>query len=178
MCSAILTWRSHVLIGCLAAAAILVSATFAAAESLPIPSTPTTPSTDAEKFCANIADAASDARFAWEAKTLKDLKAEVEAATVALEAKNVELQESLTRREEFQRLAERSVVDIYSRMRPEAAAAQLAALDERVAAAVLVKLNSRTASAILGEMDVPRAVSLAQLISSGGEAEESSVSQQ
>ena len=63
-------------------------------------------------------------------------------------------------------------------MRPEAAAAQLAALDERTAAAVLAKLNSRIASAILGEMDTPRAVSLAQLISSGGEAEDASVSQQ
>ena len=70
------------------------------------------------------------------------------------------------------------MVDIYSRMRPEAAAAQLAALDESTAAAVLIKLNSRTASAILGEMDIPRAVSLAQLISGGGEPEESDVSQQ
>lgn len=158
--------------------AILGFAGLAAAETLPIESTTSAPASDAEKFCANIADAAKDARFAWEAKTLKDLKAEVETVTAALEAKRAELQEALTRREEFQKLAEKSVVDIYSRMRPEAAAAQLAALDERIAAAVLIKLNSRTASAILGEMDVPRAVSLAQLISSGGELGETGVSQQ
>ena len=34
------------------------------------------------------------------------------------------------RRDDFRKLAEQSVVDIYARMRPEAAASQLAALDE------------------------------------------------
>jgi flagellar motility protein MotE (MotC chaperone) len=177
MLSAISAWRSHRLIGCLAAAALFASAGGAfAAEAKPQQETP--PPSDAAKFCANIVDAASDARFAWEAKILKDLKAEIETATADLEKKRTELQDSLARRDEFQKLAEQSVVDIYAKMRPEAAAAQLAALDERVAAAVLIKLNSRAASTILAEMDVPRAVSLAQLISSGGESQPNSVAQQ
>ena len=174
---AISAWRSHWLVGCIAAATVAVPLGWAAAEELAAAGE-AKPASDVEKFCANIADVARDARFAWEAKTLKDLKAEIEAATAALEAKQAELQELLTRREEFRKLAQQTVVDIYSRMRPEAAAAQLAALDESTAAAVLIKLNSRTASAILGEMDIPRAVSLAQLISGGGEPEESDVSQQ
>lgn len=178
MLPAISAWRSHRLIGCLAAAIVFACAGIAAAEETAVVGEGNRPPSDADKFCANIGDAASDARFAWEAKTLKDLKTEVETTTAALEAKRAELEEWLTRREEFQKLAEQSVVDIYSRMRPEAAAAQLAALDERTAAAVLIKLNSRTASAILGEMDIPRAVSLAQLISGGGEPEETGVSQQ
>ena len=177
MHSAISAWRSHRLVGCLAVAILAAGVGWAAAEE-PAAAGEAKPASDAEKFCANITDVARDARFAWEAKTLKDLKAEIEAATAALEAKHAELQASLTRREEFRKLAEETVVDIYSRMRPEAAAAQLAALDEKTAAAVLVKLNPRTASTILGEMDIPRAVSLAQLISGGGEPEESGVSQQ
>ena len=40
---------------------------------------------DAQKFCANIGDAASDARLAWQARTLNELKAEVQAQTDALE---------------------------------------------------------------------------------------------
>jgi flagellar motility protein MotE (MotC chaperone) len=178
MLSAISAGRSHRLTGCLAAAALFASAggTFAAEAAKPQPETP--PPSDAAKFCANIVDAASDARFAWEAKTLKDLKSEVETATADLEKKRTELQDSLTRRAEFQKLAEQSVVDIYAKMRPEAAAAQLAALDERVAAAILIKLNSRAASAILAEMDVPRAVSLAGLISNGGEFQPKNVVQQ
>lgn len=149
----------------------------AAEEAAPVQQQPA-PASDAEKFCANIADAAADARFAWEAKTLKDLRSEVETATASLEAKRAELQEWVTRRDEFQKLAQQSVVDIYAKMPAEAAAAQLSVLDERTAAAVLIKLNSRVASAILAEMDTPRAVSLAEVISGDSQPEAASVSQQ
>jgi flagellar motility protein MotE (MotC chaperone) len=163
-------------LGGLAGAALLAAASAASAEEAK-PSA-TAPKSDSESFCANIVDAASDARFAWEARTLQNLKEEVEAATAALEAKRAELEKWTARREEFQKMADESVVDIYAKMRPEAAAAQLGALDGRTAAAVLMKLKSRTASAILAEMDTPQAVSLAQLISSGGEPEQEGLSQQ
>jgi flagellar motility protein MotE (MotC chaperone) len=177
MVSAITTRRSQRFVGCLAA--VIVAATIggaAAEEPAPAPEK-AAPASDAQKFCANIADAAADARFAWQAKTLKELETEVETATAALEAKRAELEDWVTRRDEFQKLAQQSVVDIYAKMRPEAAAAQLSALDERTAAAVLIKLNSRVASAILAEMDTPRAVSLAEVIS-GDQAEAAAVSQQ
>lgn len=178
MLPAVSAWRSYILVGPFAAAVFIASLSGAIAEEVPPPLQDGTPASDAEKFCANIADAAADARFAWEARTLKDLEAEVETATAALEAKRAELQEWVTRRQEFQNLAQQGVVDIYSRMRPEAAAAQLSALDERTAAAVLIKLNSRVASAILAEMDTPRAVSLAEVISGSGQPEAADVSQQ
>jgi flagellar motility protein MotE (MotC chaperone) len=175
MFSAIRARRSH-LLG-LAAVAVAASLNSAAAEE-PVPAPEqAAPASDAQKFCANIADAAADARFAWQAKTLRDLESEVEAAAAALEAKRAELQDWVTRRDEFQKLAQQSVVDIYAKMRPEAAAAQLSALDERTAAAVLIKLNSRVASAILAEMDTPRAVSLAEVIS-GDQPQAAGVSQQ
>jgi len=46
-------------------------------------------------------------------------------------------------------------------MRPDAAAAQLAVMDDVMAASVLTKLNSRNASAILAEMDPGRAARIA-----------------
>jgi flagellar motility protein MotE (MotC chaperone) len=72
------------------------------------------------------------------------------------------------RREAFRKLAEETIVDIYARMRPDAAAVQLAALDAETAAAVLVRLNPRVASAIMAEMDTPRAVDLAAMIAAVG----------
>jgi flagellar motility protein MotE (MotC chaperone) len=176
---AISAWRSHRLTGCLAALLLIAhSVTGSAAEEATTQHQADTAASDAERFCANVGDAARDARFAWEAKTLKDLKADIESATANLEAKRGELEEMLKRRDEFQKLAEKGMVDIYAKMPAEAAAAQLAVLDQRTAAAVLIKLNARAAGAILSQMDTPRAVSLAQLISSSGEPPKSGVSQQ
>jgi flagellar motility protein MotE (MotC chaperone) len=176
MLSAIRAQRSHLLAG-FAFVILAASVSAAGAEEVPPPQEQAAPRNDAERFCANIGDAAADARFAWQAKTLKDLEAEVETATAALEAKRAELEAWVTRRDDLQKLAQQVVVDIYAKMRPEAAASQLSALDEKTAAAVLIKLNSRVASAILAEMDTPRAVSLAEVIT-GDQAEPSDVSQQ
>jgi flagellar motility protein MotE (MotC chaperone) len=136
------------------------------------------PRSDAEKFCANIGDAASDARLAWQARTLNDPKSEIEKKAAALDAKRAELEEWVERREEFRKLAEQAIVDIYAKMRPDAAAAQLAALEPETAAAVLVKLKARVAGSILAEMEPRRAVSLATLISAGGpEADDEAIQQ-
>ena len=54
---------------------------------------------------------------------------------------------------------------IYARMQPDAAAAQLVAMDEETAAAVLTKLDPRNASAILNEMDATQAARLTATIS-------------
>ena len=119
---------------------------------------------DAEQFCANIADKAADARFAWEARTLQDLGKEVEARTAELEAKRLELENWVRQRQALLDQADASVVAIYARMRPDAAAEQLAAMEAERAAAVLAKLDPRVASTIFNEMDPERAVSLAKLI--------------
>ncbi len=164
MLLAISSGRSHRLVACFATAALLGLSRAAIAEDA-------APSGDAEKFCANVGDVATDARIAWQARTLNELKAQVEAETGALDAKRAELEKWVARREEFRKLAEATIVDIYAKMRPEAAATQLAGLDPETAAAVLVKLNARVAGAILAEMDTPRAVNLATLISAGAPPE-------
>lgn len=106
----------------------------------------------AQEYCVSIADAAADARFAWQKQTLGDMEKELERRIVILETRTAEYREWLARRDAFVEKAQESLVRIYARMRPDAAASQLAAMDEETAAAVLTKLNSRNASAILNEM--------------------------
>jgi flagellar motility protein MotE (MotC chaperone) len=115
---------------------------------------------DVEAYCANVADAAADARFAWQARTLTDLQKEIDARLLELELKREEYEEWLARRDRFLKQAEDGVVAIYAKMRPEAAAAQIGAMQEEAAAALLSKLSSRAASAILNEMEPKRAARL------------------
>jgi len=119
----------------------------------------------AQLYCANIADAAADARFAWQKRTLTEVQKEVEKSIARLEAKIAEYQKWLARRDEFSKKAEESLVNIYSRMRPDAAASQLVKLDEETAAALLLKLDPRIASTILNEIPPAQAARLAGTIS-------------
>jgi flagellar motility protein MotE (MotC chaperone) len=72
------------------------------------------------------------------------------------------------RRDEFVKRARENLVSIYARMRPDAAAMQLVAMDEETAAAVLLKLEPNTASKILNEMEASQAARLTTII--GGAA--------
>ena len=122
----------------------------------------------AEDYCANIANPAADARFAWQKKTLTDMEQEIAKRIAMLEEKTAEYQKWLARRDEFSQKASETVLRIYARMRPDAAAVQLASLDEETAAAVLTKLEPRIASLILNEMEPNQAVRLTATISGSG----------
>lgn len=119
----------------------------------------------AEEYCTNIANPATDARFAWQKKMLADMEQEITKRIALLEEKTAEYQKWLTRRDEFSKKANETVLRIYARMRPDAAAVQLAALDEETAASVLTKLEPRAASLILNEMEAAQAVRLTATIS-------------
>lgn len=112
------------------------------------------------QYCMNIADAATDARHAWQKEQLTALEKEIEGRIKVLEQKRAEYEEWLRRRNEFLDKADESIVAIYSRMRPDAAALQLANMDDETAAAILTKLNPRSASAVLNEMEPARAAQL------------------
>ena len=114
----------------------------------------------AAQYCANIADAAADARFSWQKETLANLEKEIEGRIQLLEEKRAEYEKWLRRRNEFLAKADESVVAIYSRMRSDAAASQLSNMPDESAAAILAKLNPRNASAILNEMEPARAAQL------------------
>lgn len=122
------------------------------------------PDTDAAKFCTNIADAALDARVAWQQKELEAAEGKLRQRIAELEAKRAEYEQWLKLREDFLRKAEDSVVEIYSRMNPEAAAQQIASMADDTAAAVLAKLRVRVASAILNEMEPARGAHLADTL--------------
>lgn len=125
---------------------------------------PNQPETDASRFCTNIADAALDARVAWQQKELEVSEAKLKQRIAELEAKRDEYEKWLKLREDFLKKAEDSVVEIYSRMNPEAAAQQIASMADDTAAAVLAKLRVRSASAILNEMEPARGAHLADTL--------------
>jgi flagellar motility protein MotE (MotC chaperone) len=119
---------------------------------------------DVAKFCTNIADAALDARVAWQQKELEAAEAKLRQRIAELEAKRAEYEQWLKLREDFLKKAEDSVVEIYSRMNPDAAAQQIASMADDTAAAVLAKLRVRSASAILNEMEPARGAHLADTL--------------
>lgn len=122
----------------------------------------------AQLYCINIANAAADARVTWQKKMLADAEQELDKRIAALEAKAAEYQKWLARRDEFSKRAQEQLVGIFSRMRPDAAAPQLAASDEETAAAVLSKLDTRISSAILSEMEPNQAARLTAIMVGAG----------
>jgi flagellar motility protein MotE (MotC chaperone) len=117
-------------------------------------------SPEIRQFCTNNAASAGQARVAWEAAKLKELEVKLKQRIDELESKRAEYEEWLRKRDEAMKKAVENVVAIYAKMRPEAAALQLAVLDDATAAGVLVKLKPSSASAILNEMDPGRAARL------------------
>ena len=122
----------------------------------------------ASQYCTNIADAAVDARIAWQRQNLAEAEKEVQRRTTELEVKTAEYQRWLTRRDEFAEKAQKAILDIYSKMKPDAAALQLQALDDETAAAVLMKLEARVASAVMNEMEPVQGARLTAILSAAG----------
>lgn len=119
----------------------------------------------ASQYCTNIADAAIDARIAWQRQNLAEAEKEVQKRTTELEVKTAEYQRWLTRRDEFAQKAQKAIIDIYSKMKPDAAALQLQALDDETAAAVLIKLDPRVASSVMNEMEPVQGARLTAILS-------------
>jgi flagellar motility protein MotE (MotC chaperone) len=127
---------------------------------------------DIRRFCTNIADAARDRRYSLQRMELETLQADIESRIAALEAKRREYEEWLQRREDFLEKAEEGVVDIYGRMRPDAAAERLAELQTELAAAILMKLDARQAGVILNEMDAKVAATLTSVMARAARRED------
>ncbi|HEV7257066.1 MAG TPA: MotE family protein [Bosea sp. (in: a-proteobacteria)] len=119
---------------------------------------------DAASFCSALRDPAAEARFAWQANTLKGLETKLADTLKKLEERKAELQLLTDQRAAEVKQAEARMTDIFARMRPDAAALQLAAMDQATAVAVLGKLPPRAASAVLNEMEASRAAQLAEVM--------------
>lgn len=136
------------------------------ATNAPKPPPPSGASNENEvaQFCSNVADPAVDARLAWQLKELEKAETKLRERIAEVEAKRAEYEKWMALRDEFLKKAEASMVEIYSRMRPEAAATHIAGMSDETAAAVLAKLSPRNSSAIFNEMESARAAHLADLL--------------
>jgi flagellar motility protein MotE (MotC chaperone) len=123
------------------------------------------PDIEASRFCANAAPSIGEARIAWEAKQLGDLDAQVKQRLADLEKAEAAIQDWVAKRDAMLKSASDNLVAIYAKMTPEAAATQIAAMDDQMAAAVLGKLKAGAAGAILNEMEADRASKLAVVLS-------------
>lgn len=122
------------------------------------------PSDDNQQYCANIANVTAAARLAAQQKQLGELNQQLQKRLTELEAKRAELQELVDRYDDFIKKSDEALVNVYSKMKPEAAATQLTNLDEDSAAALLLRLKPKNSSAILSEMDSFHAALLAKKI--------------
>ncbi|PWV99808.1 flagellar motility protein MotE (MotC chaperone) [Hoeflea marina] len=123
-------------------------------------------SDEVRAFCGNIIDAARDQRYLIQAKELKDLQAGVDERIAVLEQRRDEYQTWLAKRDDFLRVAEGKLTDIYKNMKPDAAAKQLEIVSPEIAAAIIMNLSPRLSSQILSEMDAKTAASLTGIIAS------------
>lgn len=115
-------------------------------------------------YCSNIRDLAKDARYRRQFNELTKLSKEIDAKVVALRSKIAEYKKWYDLRQKFSKQATESLVRIYSRMRPDSAAAQLSEMNQLAAAALIIKLDTRVASAILNEIKPAKAASLSGII--------------
>lgn len=122
------------------------------------------PQNETQQYCSNIAAAAADARYAWQRKQLTDLQAQLKQQTADLDAKQTEFKAVLARRDDMMKKANDTVVGLYAHMKADAAATQLAALENEMAAAILSQLNQRQATLILNEIPPEKAARLVTVI--------------
>lgn len=119
---------------------------------------------DVTRFCSNVIDEARERRYAIKEQELQALMKDVEDRIAVLEEKRAAFVEWMRRREEFASLATESIVDIYAKMRPDAAAQRMEILEADLAAAILLKLPSRNAGIILNEMSAKSAAAITSII--------------
>lgn len=113
-----------------------------------------------QDYCMNIAKPAADARFELQTKTLLELQKKIDDKIVLLTELDQRNKNFETSQKEKAKVAQKGVIDIYSKMKPDVAAVQLELIDPDIAVAILSQLNVRVASAILNEMKSPNAAIL------------------
>ncbi|MCF3639573.1 MotE family protein [Rhizobium sp. TRM95111] len=139
------------------------------AEDRPVVMTSKATADEIREFCTNIADAARDQRYLLQKKELEDLQKQVDLRIKTLEDRRSEYEDWLKRRNDFLKVAEDGLVEIYKKMPPDAAAAQLELIRPEVASAIVMKLAPRMSSLILSEMEAEKAAMLASIIASASD---------
>lgn len=166
MTSTILSLRPRNLL-LVAGMALLPLASGSAQEQKPAPDTAS--QAEIQQFCTSIADPARDQRYLLQKQELEKLQADVDKRIAVLEQRRAEYEDWLTRRNAFMKQAEGNLVEIYKKMKPDAAAPQLEEIDPILAAAVIMKLPARQSSLILSEMEAQKAAMVAAIMSSAAD---------
>lgn len=122
-----------------------------------------------QQFCTSIADPARDQRYLLQKQELEKLQADVDQRIAVLEERRAEYEDWLGRRNAFMKQAEGNLVEIYKKMKADAAAPQLQEVDPILAAAIIMKLPARQSSLILSEMEAEKAAMVAAIMSSAAD---------
>ena len=133
------------------------------------PALDTASQAEIQQFCTSIADPARDQRYLLQKQELEKLQADVDQRIAVLEQRRAEYEDWLTQRNAFMRQAEGNLVEIYKKMKADAAAPQLQEVNPLLAAAIIMKLPARQSSLILSEMEAEKAAMVAAIMSSAAD---------
>jgi len=125
---------------------------------------------EADRFCAGIVDAARERRYAIKQQELEQLGEKIALRVEALKTRQAEYESWVKRRDDFAALASQTLVDIYTNMRPDAAAIRLERLNDDLVASVLMKMPVKGASTILNEMKSKKAAAVTAVIAASGQS--------
>lgn len=128
-----------------------------------------TPSGDVETFCKSVSDSVREREFERKKQELVALKAEIASRVEKLEALKAEVTGWQKRRDDFAAKARESLVAVYLKMKPDAAAAQMTEMDMGLAAAILMKMGPRQAGLILSEMPADKAALITGVMAASAE---------
>lgn len=128
---------------------------------------------DIERFCSNITDPARERRYSLQKAELESLREEIEMKMQILEDKRMELKDWVEKRESYSTSASEGLVEVYAKMRPDAAAQRMEKLPGELSAALLSKLSARAAGTILNEMSAERAAMVTLIMSAAADKEQS-----
>ncbi len=123
----------------------------------------------AQQYCSSIMETATAAQIAQQTRNLEKAQKQLDDRIAVLAEKAEVLKSWIKLREDFAARATENLVQIYSKMKPDAAAAQIAAMDEMIAAAVVSKLTPKVSSLIMTEMAAEKAARLSAVIAGAGE---------
>ncbi len=123
---------------------------------------------DLMRFCSNIADPARERRYALKQAELETLQGQIDDRMAKLEEKRAAYEDWREKRDDFVSKAQDSLVAIYSRMRPDAAAERLELLGAPLAAAIVMRLKPSLAGTILNEMNADAAARVSSVIAASG----------
>jgi flagellar motility protein MotE (MotC chaperone) len=130
---------------------------------------PATTQDEIKQFCTNIADPARDQRYLLQKQELEKLQADVDARMGVMDKRKAEYEDWLKRRNDFLKTADSGLVDIYKKMKPDAAAASLNETKIGIAAAIIMKLPAQQSSLILAEMDPQKAAVVTNIMASASD---------